>query len=118
MSWRATSPSDQPAYRPKLRTVPDGRPGGGPAAPNPSAARIESSKPPPTVERPDVQSRETVSGGRVAAGWAAGGAAGRAAGEPDPRGVPGALGDAPADARVRSYARRLAGSPISSHAAL
>src|SRR6478609_3221641 len=71
MSWRATSPSDQPAYRPKLRTVPDGRPGGGPAAPNPSAARIDSSNPPPSVDRPDVQSRETTSGGR----WVGGGSA-------------------------------------------
>src|SRR6478735_12277850 len=75
MSCRATSPSDQPAYRPKLRTVPDGRPGGGPAAPCPSAVRIDSSKPPPEVDRPVVQSRETTSGGGF--GGVGGVAAGR-----------------------------------------
>src|SRR5688572_3858384 len=68
-SLLATSPSDQPAYRPKVRTVPDGPPGGGPAAPKPSAECIDSSYPPPCVERPEVQSRDTVSGwGADAAG--------------------------------------------------
>src|SRR6478609_11257423 len=97
MSWRATSPSDQPAYRPKFRTVPDGRPGGGPAAPNPSAARIDSSNPPPWVERPEVQSRDTTSGG---GGWAGrgcavgeggGGAVGREADAALSAGVPAAV---------------------------
>ena len=40
MSVRAISPIDQPSYRPNLSTVPDGLPGGGPAAPVPSGARI------------------------------------------------------------------------------
>src|SRR3954452_19485857 len=63
MSRRAISPRDQPAYRPNARTVPDGFPGGSPAAPNPSRARIVvGSYPPPDAERPDVQSEETESG--------------------------------------------------------
>src|SRR4249920_618980 len=94
MSWRATSPRDQPAYRPKLRTVPDGRPGGGPAAPNPSAARIDSSNPPPSFERPVVQSRDTVSGGRGVGGWVGGAVAGR--GGVVAPGALGAAGHAPA----------------------
>ncbi len=74
MSVRAISPSDHPAYRPKLRTLPEGRPGGGPAAPSPSGSRIESSYVPPTDDRPDVQSLETCSGGGSGArGFGAGG---------------------------------------------
>ena len=65
---RAISPSDQPAYRPKLRTLPDGRPGGVPAAPSPSGACIDASYPPPYDDRPEVQSRETSSGGRGGVG--------------------------------------------------
>ncbi len=33
MSLRPISPSDQPAKRPKLSTLPDAGPGGGPAEP-------------------------------------------------------------------------------------
>ena len=62
-SVRAISPRDQPAYRPKLTTLPDGRPGGSPAAPNPSAVRIDGSYPEPVDDLPEVQSRETSSGG-------------------------------------------------------
>jgi len=88
---------DQPLKRPKFRTLPDGRPGGGPAAPRPSAARMDGSNPPPLVG-PAVQSRETVSGGRGAC-------------------LPVADGAADA-ARPWSYAARAAGLPISAQAAL
>ncbi len=128
---RATSPSDHPAYRPKFRTVPDGRPGGGPAAPKPSAERIDSSYPLPCVERPDVQSRDTVSGWGAdlveddAPAPAPGVEAGRAAA--DPPCVSARVGSVPlgcgvgvvlSSSRFRSKAWRFAGSPISSHAAL
>src|SRR4051794_41946921 len=99
MSCRATSPSDQPAYRPKLRTVPDGRPGGGPAAPCPSGARIDSSKPDPVVDRPDVQSRETTSGGGVVGGGDGVGRCVGAAGPPLGAPAPGA-GAAPSRPRA------------------
>ena len=95
----------------------------------PSAARIDSSYPPPWVERPDVQSRETVSGWRAAGGWAGRGR--RASGAAARRAVPSRRDAAvvPPAARVGRVVRdrpgprrrstpRVAGSPISSQAAL
>ena len=139
-SVRATSPSDQPAYRPKFKTVPDGRPGGGPAAPKPSAECIDSSYPLPCVERPEVQSRDTVSGwGRTLTttsrwstppSWRPRGrprppsAADRAARRPARLGplrispARRGAGVVLSTARFRSNAWRFAGSPMSSHAAL
>src|SRR6188768_4531990 len=84
MSARAISPSDQPAYRPKLSTLPAGFPGGGPAAPSPSAARIDASYPPPWLERPEDQSRDTSSGGGGVAGRGAPAAGGAGACEVGP----------------------------------
>ena len=130
---RAISPSDQPSYRPNVRRLPDGLPGGGPAA-RPSARPHRGVVPAADrVERPLVQSRDTVSGGRVGGGDRATArrpgrravrAGRRAAARRAPRAlsVPQAAGAAVPSppgppARGRTQAR-FAGSPMSSQAAL
>ena len=110
---------------------PTRRPGGGPAAPRPSGVRIDSSNPPPWFERPVVQSRDTVSGG--GSPGAAGPAPARGRAAPGPRRPGGFVGRRRRGGRRRCLARRrrppaarsrsiegarLAGSPMSSHAAL
>jgi hypothetical protein len=82
---------------------------------------MESSNPPPWVDRPEVQSRDTTSGGRCAAEpEPAAGLEAVPSGSPDGFARASDATAAPAGlaARDLSYAARDAGSPISSQAAL
>src|SRR5262245_40316998 len=126
-SVREISPSDQPSYRPKVRTLPEGLPGGGPAAPEPSAVRIVASYPPPLDDRPLVQSRDTVSGGLepplpTAPPTPPAGVAPAVATPLPPTARPVASASrrsiAACRARWRSNAARRVGSPMTSQAAL